>query len=138
MCLHYLVFMIFTTKSLRRNFSVVSSILKWFVYFAAFFFFLPPSSPPSSGVAAASLPASSAAAGFSSSIFSSPPLAMKREHMALQSRKPTSSILNSPKMSSTSAAENLSPHLVRAHLRNQGSLHFNKWLFKNNVTVFKL
>ncbi len=122
MCLHYLVFMIFTTKSLRKNFSVVSSILKWFVYLAAFFFFfffLPPSSPPSSGAAAASPPASSAAAGFSSSFFSSPPPATKREHMALPSRKPSSSISNSPKMSSTSAAENLSPHLVRAHLSNK-------------------
>jgi len=108
------------------------------IYLAAFFFFfffLPPSSPPSSG-AAASPEASSLASAFSyhsitlniqghekciasnltSSFFSSPPPATNRPQTALPLRNPSSSISNSPKISSTSAAENLSPNLVRAHL----------------------
>ena len=90
------------------------------IYLAAFFFFFfffPPSSPPSSGASAASSPPALASAGFSSTTFSSPPPATKSPQTVLPSRKPSSSISNSPKMSSTSAAENLSPHLVRAHLQ---------------------
>ena len=91
------------------------------IYLAAFFFFFfffPPSSPPSSGASAASSPPPAlASAGFSSTTFSSPPPATKSPQTVLPSRKPSSSISNSPKMSSTSAAENLSPHLVRAHLQ---------------------